>query len=209
MLYEYLRENYQENEPILVADIRIEGMTKNNVRQQVMRLTDSGKLKRYDTGIYFLPQKSTFKSGSFPSFSDVVEKKYLCGEQGKIGYITGIGFANMAGVTTQVPNVTEVVTNKATKNYKETMIGKNRVVIRKPRIEVTNKNAELLQFLDLIKDISLYSEIGGDDLKKVVLSYMKNSRITFEALAPLLDCYPEKIYKNMYEAGILNAVSTQ
>lgn len=47
MLYEYLKKNYQENEPILVADIQIQGLTKNNIRQQIMRLTNSGKLKLF------------------------------------------------------------------------------------------------------------------------------------------------------------------
>jgi hypothetical protein len=209
MFYDYIIKNYKENEPILVADIQIDGMTENNIRQQIMRLTDSGKLKRYDTGIYYIPKKSVFKSGSFPAFSDVVERKYLRDKSGKIGYITGLGFANMAGVTTQVPNVTEVATNRATKNYKETTLGKNRVVIRMPKTEVTDDNALLLQFLDLLKDINLYSEIGGDELKEAVISYMQKNGITFNALMPFLDYYPEKIYKNMYEAGVLNAVSTQ
>lgn len=29
MLYDYLRENFGENEPILVADIQYEGMSRN------------------------------------------------------------------------------------------------------------------------------------------------------------------------------------
>ena len=50
-LYEYLTENYKENEPILVSEIQINNMTDVNVRQQLKKLADSGKIKRFDTGI--------------------------------------------------------------------------------------------------------------------------------------------------------------
>ena len=61
MLYEYLKETYGENEPIFVADIEYGSMSENNIRQQIKKLTDTGLLKRYDTGIYFIPKKSIFK----------------------------------------------------------------------------------------------------------------------------------------------------
>lgn len=50
----------------------------------------------------------------------------------------------------------------------------------------TIENVRILQFLDLIKDVDVYSEEEGDEN----LSY-----------------YPEKICKNMYETGVLAGVS--
>ena len=52
-LYEYLLDNYKENEPIFLVDIQIDGMTRTNVRQQIKKLADTGKVKRFDNGIYF------------------------------------------------------------------------------------------------------------------------------------------------------------
>ena len=40
MLYEYLIENYKENEPILLSNIKIEGVSDVNVRQQIKKLSD-------------------------------------------------------------------------------------------------------------------------------------------------------------------------
>ena len=77
MLYEYLKENYGENTPIYIARLKIEGMSENTLRQQIKRLTDAGLLKRYDTGIYFIPQKSVFKSCSTLSVEQVLNDKYL------------------------------------------------------------------------------------------------------------------------------------
>ena len=49
-LYQCLTENYKENEPFFLSDIQIEGMTGNNIRQQLKKLTDTEKCE--------LPKKS-------------------------------------------------------------------------------------------------------------------------------------------------------
>lgn len=61
-LYGYLIKNYKENEPIFLAELQIEGMSSSNLRQQLKKLADSGTLKGFDTGIYFLPKKTIFQS---------------------------------------------------------------------------------------------------------------------------------------------------
>lgn len=76
-LYQYLKENYEENDPIILAELKIKDMTENNIRQQLKKLTDEGMIKRFDKGIYYLPRKSIFQSGSLPSIEKVLEYKYL------------------------------------------------------------------------------------------------------------------------------------
>ena len=123
------------------------------------------------------------------------------------GYLSGYMLVNMVGLTTQVPVVYEVVSNNATTDYRKIMINKTRVIVRRPKVPVTNENVRILQFLDLIKDIDVYSEEKGNSLKKRMLEIMKKLDITFSALEPYLSFYPEKIYKNMYETGVLAGVS--
>lgn len=48
MLFEYLNENYKAGEPIFFDDIRIEGIQRNTLRQQMKKLADSGKIVRYE-----------------------------------------------------------------------------------------------------------------------------------------------------------------
>lgn len=123
------------------------------------------------------------------------------------GYLSGYMLVNMVGLTTQVPVVYEVVSNNATTDYRKIMINKTRVIVRRPKVPVTNENVRILQFLDLIKDVDIYSEEEGNSLKKRMLEIMKKLDITFSALEPYLSFYPEKIYKNMYETGVLAGVS--
>lgn len=67
VLYQYITENYKENEPFFLPDIQIEGMTDNKICQQLKKLADNEKVKLFDKGIYYLPKKSIFKSGSKPT----------------------------------------------------------------------------------------------------------------------------------------------
>lgn len=208
-LYDFLLEEYGENEPIFLADIRIDGMTGTNLRQQIKKLTDEGQLKRFDTGIYFIPKKSMFRSGSQLSKDKVIELKYLVGKEGRCGYISGLMFASQMGLTTQVPMAYEVVTNKATKDFRETSLAKSRVIIRKPRVQVTGENYKALQFLDLMKDVDVISEVQGKELQERLFRYMEAARLKFTMLEPYLECYPDKIYKNMYEARLLYGISAR
>ena len=155
-LYEYLLDNYKENEPIFLADLQVDGMTRTNVRQQIKKLTDTGKVKRFDNGIYFLPKKTIFKSGSQLAPEKVLECKYLRDKDERCGYVSGLMFFNQMGLTTQVPMMYEVVSNKATNDYRETSLAKSRVIVRKPKVPVTEKNYKALQFLDMLKDVDVY-----------------------------------------------------
>ena len=206
-VYEYLKKNYRENEPIFLSELSIPEITPVFVRQQMKKLTQSGQIKRFDTGIYYLPGKTMFRSGGALSVDDVIRKKYLQDDKGRCGYIGGMLFANQLGLTTQNPGTYEVYTNKATTDYRQTSLGSLKVILRRPYCEINESNASTLQFLDLIKEVGDISEIEGEELTNRLLGYMKEKNIGFDSMRPFLSYYPERIYKNMYEVGLLNGVS--
>ncbi len=206
-VYEYIENKYKPNEPIFLAELDIPDMKPVSVRQQMKKLTEEGRLKRFDAGIYYIPKKSMFRSGSTLSIDEVIRKKYLQDGVNRCGYVGGILFANQLGLTTQVPALYEVYTNKATTEYRETKLANLRVILRKPYCEIDTENAETLQFLDLIKEVVDISEVDGEELTKRLLGYMKKKNIGFESMKPFLPYYPDRIYKNMYEVGLLNGVS--
>ena len=80
MLYDYLINKYQPGEPIFLGDVKISGISDSTVRQYIKILCDSGKLIRYENGIYYLPKKSVIK-GIIPlspyqvAFSQIYRKK--------------------------------------------------------------------------------------------------------------------------------------
>ena len=206
-VYRYIENNYQLNEPIFLSELNIPGMKAVSVRQQLKKLTESGRLKRFDTGIYYIPKKSMFRSGSTLSVDEVIRRKYLTDGENCCGYVGGILFANQLVMTTQVPRAYEIYTNKATTEYRETKLANLRVILRKPYCAIDEKNAVMLQFLDLLKEIVDISEVDGEELTNRLISYMKKKSIGFENMRQFLPYYPERIYKNMYEVGLLNGVS--
>lgn len=202
-LYEYLLDNYKENEPIFLVDLQVDGMTRTNVRQQIKKLTDTGKVKRFDNGIYFLPKKTIFKSGSQLAPEKVLECKYLRDKDERCGYVSGLMFFNQMGLTTQVPMMYEVVSNKATSDYRETSLAKSRVIVRKPKVPVTEKNYKALQFLDMLKDVDVYSEVTGKPLQDRLYRYMDDANLSISEIEPYFAYYPDKLYKNLVETRVI------
>lgn len=207
-VYHFIIENYQENEPIFLSDLEITDVKDVSVRQQVKKLTEDGRLRRYATGIYFLPKESAFKFGSTLSINDVIKKKYIIDGESKCGYFSGLSFANSIGLTTQNPAVFEVCSNKATTDFREIEIGNFRIELRKPHVRINDENAVALQFLDLVKDISRVSELEGDNLKNRLRQYINDIKLKFADFKQYLDAYPDRIYKNLYEVGLLDGVDT-
>lgn len=202
-LYQYLRENYKENEPIILAELQIKDMTGNNIRQQLKKLTDEGMIKRFDKGIYYLPRKSIFQSGSLPSIEKVLEYKYLRDKNQLCGYVSGQLFFNQIGLSTQVPMQYEIVSNKATTDYRETVLAQSRIIIRSPKVPVTEQNYTILQFLDLMKDVDLYSEISGKELQERLFKYLRTINLKISDLEPYFTYYPDKLYRNLIETKVI------
>lgn len=210
MLYQYILDNYKQNEPIFLADLQIEGLSNVNLRQQIKKLVDTGKLKRFDKGIYFLPKKTIFKSGSQIAPESVLEYKYLRDKSKRCGYISGLMFFNQMGLTTQVPMLYEVVTNKATNEYRETSLAKSKVIVRRPKVTITEDNYKVLQFLDLLKDVDVYSEVTGKPLQERLCQYMNDIDISIAEMEPYFSYYPNKLYKNLIETRVIfNGVLAQ
>ncbi len=206
-VYNYIENNYKPNEPIFLSELNIQNMKAVYIRQQMKKLTESGQLKRFDSGIYYIPKKSMFRSGSTLSIDEVIKKKYLMNGMNRCGYVGGVLFANQLGLTTQVPSVYEIYTNKATTEYRETQLANLRIILRKPYCKIDEENAPTLQFLDLLKEIVDISEIDGKELTNRLISYMKTKEIRFDNIKPFLPFYPERIYRNMYEVGLLKGIS--
>src|SRR5699024_9157430 len=127
-ILKYLIKNYGSDEPIFLDDLRGEMNIKDsNLRQYLKRLVDSGQLKRYEKGIYYIPKTGSILKNKPLSFNKVVKKKYLYDGNKIIGYQSGITFANDLNLTTQTARVPELVTNKETNRKRKVRIN-NRYV---------------------------------------------------------------------------------
>lgn len=198
MLYEYLCSNYMPNEPIFVADVSLP-VSNVNLRQMFKTLCDAGKIKRFDTGVYYIPKKSRLKGG-VPLGADTVARYKYIYRNGKVdGYYSGYTFANQLGVTAQVPYMLEIVSNNASARVREVNLQGRRVLLRKARVPVTKENYRILQFLDFLKDIEQYADENDETLSERIRKYIEDAQIKKKEVDCYIDQYPDKIYRYIYE----------
>lgn len=203
MLYDYLIKNYKDNEPIFVSDIVLP-VSDANLRQMFKALCDSGKIKRFDTGIYYVPKASILKNGVPLAADEVAVAKYIV-RKGKVeGFYSGYTFANQLGISTQVPYVKEIVSNNASTRVKEVNVRNKRIILRRARTEITNENYVVLQFLELLKDLEQYYDISFEAVCERLKKYVRNENIKKVDVDKYIGSFPDKIYKNIYRTGLYN-----
>ena len=203
MLKTYLMENYGYNEPIFLNDLSIEGLSENAVRQSVKRLVASGFLERYDNGIYYIPKRGRLLEKSYLDPSMVIIRKYVENQSNKYGYITGLSFANQLGLTTQMPAVIEIVTNRESTNGRMLMIGNQKVRVKKSSISVSEDNAELLQLLDAIGQAERYTELTIEETVDILITYIRKKKFTKGQLSDVSSALTGATAKKMIEWGMI------
>lgn len=201
MLYKYLIENYKPNEPIFVSDVDLP-VSDCNLRQMFKSLCDAGTIKRFDTGIYYLPKKSILKNGVPLAADEVAVAKYILKKGEIYGFYSGYTFANQLGINTQVPYVKEIVSNNASTRVKEVMVRNKRILLRRARTPINNDNYVVLQFLELMKDLEQYYDIEFEAVCERLGKYVKDENITKADVDRYIGDYPDKIYKNIYRTGL-------
>ena len=107
---------------------------------------------------------------------------------------------NSTGLSTQVPNLLELVTNNESTRVRDIYIGTQRIRARRARTKITVENASTLQFLDLMNSIS---PRFMDDTKNFMLKkYVNNSGVTRNMVEKYVEFFPAKAMKNMIESGM-------
>ncbi len=199
-----LEKKYGYNEPILLNEINIDGMNEVYIRQVFTRLVKRRKLERFGQGIYYIP-KMTPLGMSRLSAKKVYEKKYISNGRNAYGFYAGLTLENAIGITAQVPNVVEIVTNNEGSRLREVMIGNQKVRVRKSSVEVTEQNAKILQFLDLMNRINLkdMSEESIVNLK----SFVRKQKLKREEVFSYITKFPSRTAKNMIESGVISELT--
>ena len=168
---QYVINNYKTNEINIL---------KKNINVIINRMCKNNILKQFYKGIYYKPVNNVF--GEMPlDKNKVIIKKYIKDENGNIkGYITGAKLFNQLGLTTQVPNIINIVTNECKNNneYKNEKLG---VIIRKPKIKIDNDNYMYLQLFDIINNKDQINiEVDNED--EIIYSFIEENKLNFEKI---------------------------
>ena len=202
MLFEFLINKFNKGEPIFLSEIS--GYSKDYIRQEMKRLTDEGKIERLYNGVYFIPYTTILGTKGKVSIDKLIEKKFLSVDDSIYGFYCGLSLANILGFTTQNPAYYEICSNAATTKQRKLNIEGINMIIYKPFVDITKENYKELQFLDLMSNIDKYSELDDKKKNKKLLNYVKEYNINFDIVKEYLPLYPDRVYKNIYCAGLMD-----
>lgn len=203
MVENFLIKTFGYNEPIFINELSIPNMSTNAIRQAIKRLTVSGFLKRYDTGIYYIPKPTTLLGTSYLNPYTVILRKYVKDNTNTYGYLTGASFANQLGLSTQMPAVLEIVTNKESTKGRTVTIGGQTLRIKRAPLPITNNNAPLLQFLDTISQADKYSELNRSEMINRLKAYARQCQFTQKQLSEVAPALTGNTAKKLIEWGMI------
>ena len=189
IVLDYINER-RNDEPIFIGEIKDHVVTFykkeelekvfKNVNVIVNRLKKEEIIKQADKGIYYKPSQGFWGEKVAPKH-EIRKYKYIMEKDGTIkGYVTGAKLFNMIGLTTQVPRRTDIATNEC-KNANKYIIDKYQIIIRRPKIEVTNDNYQYLQLLDILaNDDKINVEVKNAE--EILYQYIKEYELDFEKI---------------------------
>jgi len=195
---EYLKDEFGYNEPIYLEDIRFKNYSRPWMFKELKKLIDGGDLRHFDSGIYYFPKKMPWGDSTLDA-GKIIQRRFLSGGDDIYGYIAGASLLNKTGLSTQVPNLLELVSNNESTRVRDIYIGNQRVRARRSRTTVTKDNVKVLQFLDLMNSIS---PSFLDETERYMLSkYIKVSGVTRCDVLQYAEFFPAKAMKNMMKSG--------
>lgn len=199
MLYDYIKERYKEAEPIFFSDLERGGVTKSALNQQLKKLCDKDLLQKYDTGVYFIPKKTLFKSTVGPNADMVARYRFISKGDNVDGFYSGNSFANQIGISTQVPRVVEIVSNNTNSSDREVRIGNRRFYVRRSIVPITKENVYVLQMLDLLKNLDAYLDYSYEEARGKFSEFITLHGIKRSDIDIYIRKYPMTTFKYYYE----------
>jgi len=199
ILIDYLLKKYGTNKPIITEELSIPEISYDNLRKQLSRYNSQGILEKYSQGVYYIP-KETILGRSTLSIDDVINRKYITNDNDIYGFYSGLSFYNKLGISTQVPFVYEIVTNKEKSRVREITLKNQKIILRKPYVEINKNNYLENQFLDFINNANSNDLSDNIDVLK---KYIKDNNLNKNVILDLITYYPSKTSKKLIESRLL------
>lgn len=184
-------KNIEVGVPIFSNDIyeyvksklaKIEKPTFNMTLQRYEKSNDG--FIRYQKGIYY---KATLTPFGLSKIDKVllIQRLYLTHDEEVFGYESGPSYMNKIGLTTQIPTLTYVATNKVRYSILDKEDG---IRFIKPVIPIDKDNYRYLQLLDIL-DNKMNIEIEASDYIEILRKEISKYNLNFETLIHLASYY--------------------
>ena len=204
MFINKLKERFDINQPIFSEDILniYSSYSRAYVFRMIKKAENDGKLIKFSTGVYYLPRKTFFGISTITA-DEVINRRYLRWDNNVYGIYSGLSLLNFFFVTTQVPNVIEIVTNNETTRCRKISLDGRTFILRRSRFEINNENVNAYMILQLFSEIGKSEQINKEAIERII-SFIKDKNISQQQLLSLSVYFPALTIRNMIRLGILN-----
>lgn len=204
MLIERLKKKYKPGKPMFTEDILLlfPEFTKAYVFRLLKKAENSGELVRFSRGVYCIPKK-TFFGYSTISSGMVADDKYIGDNDNIFGVYSGLSLLNQFAISTQVPNVIEIVTNNETTRKRLVEIDGMKFIVRKSRFEITKDNYNYYTILQLFLELGVNPSLD-DFSKQRIKEYISSNNIDQNRLIKYAMLFPAQVIKNLLGSEVLN-----
>ena len=205
-LVKRLEKRFGRTEPIFLKEI-IETWSEYSrprVLQLIKELCDEGRLVKDVPGVYYLPEKAIWWEGTFSlSTMKIVERRYL-EDGGKVfGYYSGQTLMNMVGLSNQVPNADEIVTTKEATRVRTVTIDGFKVILRRAKIDINEKNAPVMQLLEIF---NRYDEPLAKYQQDNLIA-LARGKIDEGVLTECAKCFPRRALQNFKKSEVYDVLA--
>ena len=205
MFVERIEKSFALGEPIFASDILslFPEFTKAYVYRLLKASAASGELIHFSHGVYCLPKK-TFFGYSTTSSGEVAKSKYLSDGGRTYGIYSGLSLLNRFAISSQVPNVLEIVTNNESSRKRVVDIGGMKYVLRRSRFEITEDNFCYYVILQLFLEMGS-NPVLSDFSRGCIKAYLNENDMDKEQLIRYGMAFPARVLKNLLGSEVLSA----
>lgn len=204
MFIEKIRESFEPSRPILIEDII--KLFPNFSRAYIFRLIKkseaNGELVKFSRGVYCIPKKTYFGQATLTS-KMVANKKYVTDGNQVYGVYSGLSLLNQFSISTQIPNVIEIVTNNEATRKRVVDIDGMKYIIRKSRFDINKDNFNYYLLLQLFLELGLDPKLD-DYSKKQIQSFVSDNNIELDKLIKYAMIFPAQVIKNLIGSEVFN-----
>ncbi len=205
--FKYLTENFGENRPILVEEIKFNGYPRTQITDMLDDLCRCEKLSRYyNEDVYYIPI-DTLLGKIFLSTKRVIERKYIRNDTDVYGFYGGVAMYNYMGLSTLVASTPTIYTNKETAEKRKVQVGWCDVILKKGRTRITADNAYTLTFLEVLTDAPEWwfrdKDEETEEKMECLASYINSAKITEQSINKYLPLFPDSTAEKLKESGLV------
>ena len=186
-LIDKLRKQFEPNTLFLFSEIREKSLTEAALKEELLRLTKNGLIKRYGYGIYYLPDPKLDKA---PDALEAIRLRYLSDGKDIYGFYTGDDFlGGIMGRPVSLQDHLDIMTNKATSGKKTIFVFSKRITLRKPYFTINKNNISINSFLSYLSFAPL------EEVKQnypLLANYIRANQLSANDVMKMATAFPSK-----------------